>query len=328
MMRRLAHILLSGITAVGVLIATPIIAPSAAHATPGTTATLVSAAPSPSRVVAAWGYRGTTVSTLQRNLATLRLFPATSVTGYFGPITQASVRRFQQTHHLAVTGIVTQSVYDLIAREARARTASMQNVVVAARGSQGSTVAAIQRNLARLGLFPATSVTGYFGPITQASVTRYQASRRLAQTGVVTRALYDRLAKDAATRPASSVLDPRCLTGARVLCISKTTRTLYYVTNGRIVTSMAARFGAWNTPTREGSFRVYWKSERHWSTLYGSAMPFSMFFSGGQAVHYSSDFAARGYAGASHGCINIRDYGRLHWVFDQVRVGDKVVVYR
>ena len=40
-------------------------------------------------------------------------------------------------------------------------------------------------------------------------------------------------------------------------------------------------------------------------------MPFAMFFSGGQAVHYSPDFAATGYAGASHGCVNIRDYDAI-----------------
>ncbi len=56
-------------------------------------------------------------------------------------------------------------------------------------------------------------------------------------------------------------------------------------------------------------------------------MPYAMFFSGGQAVHYSADFAARGYNGASHGCVNVRDKGKLSALFDQVQVGDKVVVY-
>ena len=63
------------------------------------------------------------------------------------------------------------------------------------------------------------------------------------------------------------------------------------------------------------------------SQMFGSSMPYSMFFSGGQAVHYSSDFAAVGYNGASHGCVNIRDYDGIRWLFSQVRVGDKVVVY-
>jgi lipoprotein-anchoring transpeptidase ErfK/SrfK len=56
-------------------------------------------------------------------------------------------------------------------------------------------------------------------------------------------------------------------------------------------------------------------------------MPDSMFFSRGQAVHYSSDFAARGYAGASHGCVNVRDRAGLDRLFAQVRVGDAVVIY-
>ena len=53
-----------------------------------------------------------------------------------------------------------------------------------------------------------------------------------------------------------------------------------------------------------------------------------MFFSGGQAAHYSSDFAASGYAGASHGCVNVRDRAAVEWLFDEVRLGDKVIVYR
>ena len=40
-------------------------------------------------------------------------------------------------------------------------------------------------------------------------------------------------------------------------------------------------------------------------------MPYAMFFSGGQAVHYSPDFAARGYNGASHGCVNVRNLGGI-----------------
>ena len=69
-----------------------------------------------------------------------------------------------------------------------------------------------------------------------------------------------------------------------------------------------SRFGSDELPTREGAFSVYRKSRDHVSTLYDSSMPFAMFFSGGQAVHYSSDFAAVGYDGASHGCVNVRDY--------------------
>ena len=36
----------------------------------------------------------------------------------------------------------------------------------------------------------------------------------------------------------------------------------------------------------------------------------------------------RGYAGASHGCVNVRNMGSLAALFAQVRVGDTVVVHR
>ncbi|NIK54463.1 L,D-transpeptidase [Kribbella shirazensis] len=135
-----------------------------------------------------------------------------------------------------------------------------------------------------------------------------------------------------AKKPAASAitkyrLDRRCMTKGRVLCINKKTRKLVYVVNGKPTQVMDVRFGSSRTPTRNGVFRVYRKSKNHVSSLYGSKMPYAMFFSGGQAVHYSSDFRARGYNGASHGCVNVRDKKKIAWVFSRVKVGDKVVVY-
>ena len=122
-------------------------------------------------------------------------------------------------------------------------------------------------------------------------------------------------------------IDRRCMTKGRVLCINKKTRKLVYMVNGKPIQVLDVRFGASRTPTRNGVFRVYRKSKNHVSSLYGSKMPYAMFFSGGQAVHYSSDFRARGYNGASHGCVNVRDKKKIAWIFARVKVGDKVVVY-
>jgi hypothetical protein len=147
------------------------------------------------------------------------------------------------------------------------------------------------------------------------------------------------LAQPAAARPVSSVmvtassshnvkLAKRCKTKGRVLCVDKTRRKLYYVKHGKILKTMAARFGCYRTPTRQGTFKVR-RQSRHWrSTIYHTSMPYSMFFSGGQAVHYSSDFNRRGYAGCSHGCVNIRSWSKISWVFAHIKVGDRVVVYR
>lgn len=123
-------------------------------------------------------------------------------------------------------------------------------------------------------------------------------------------------------------LPKRCKNRARVMCVDKTRDKLYYVQNGKIIKTMDARFGCASTRTREGTFRVFRKRRYTVSTITGTAMPYSMFFSGGQAVHYSSDFARRGYAGCSHGCVNIRNKSKLRYIFSRIRLGDRVVVYR
>ena len=112
------------------------------------------------------------------------------------------------------------------------------------------------------------------------------------------------------------------------MCVDKTSRSLRWVVDGAVLKTVEVRFGSDELPTREGAFTVFRKSRDHVSSLYDTSMPFAMFFSGGQAVHYSPDFAANGYNGASHGCVNVRDRAVVAWLFDQVRLGDKVIVYR
>lgn len=144
--------------------------------------------------------------------------------------------------------------------------------------------------------------TGTYDDLTAEAVRGFQGKRGLPRTGVTDTVTWQRLL--AMTRepgrwdlylmggqPADPP-DPRCMTG-RVMCISKSSRTLRWMVDGRTVSTMPVRFGSEYTPTREGVFRVYWKSRHHVSTLYDSPMPYAMFFSGGQAVHFSSDFAAR-----------------------------------
>ncbi len=207
-------------------------------------------------------------------------------------------------------------------------------------GSRGPAVRDLQARLKQVGWYGGLVGEVYDGA-TVASVRGFQAKRRVAVTGFVDRRtlrrlhqmtrvptadeLHNRVSSSASTR---ARLDVRCTTG-RALCIDKTSRTVRFVVDGLVLKTMAVRFGSTisNTPTREGSFRIGWKSRNHHSKLFDSPMPFAMFFSGGQAVHYSSDFAARGYNGASHGCVNVRDYNGVKWLFDQTRIGDKVIVY-
>lgn len=130
-----------------------------------------------------------------------------------------------------------------------------------------------------------------------------------------------------ADQTSEDLIDPRCLTG-RTLCASKSARKLWFVVDGRIMASFDARFGGPGNETHEGVFKVERMSPRHVSSQYGDEMPYSMFFFHGEAVHYSADFADNGYQDGSHGCVNVLDLEGLAKVYAQVRIGDKVVVYR
>ncbi|WP_328537083.1 L,D-transpeptidase family protein [Streptomyces sp. NBC_00344] len=205
-----------------------------------------------------------------------------------------------------------------------------------ASGATGIQVRELQARLRQIAWFDGAP-TGTYGPVTVASVKGFQARRGLPATGRTDSTTWQRLLAMTRTPSGDELsgtaagrtpgrLDARCMTG-RVLCISKTSRTLSWVNDGKVLSSMDVRFGSQYTPTREGTFHVDFKSRHHVSTIYHTAMPYAMFFSGGQAVHYSSDFAARGYNGASHGCVNVRDEAKIASLFAQVRTGDKVVVY-
>ncbi|MGY1437594.1 L,D-transpeptidase family protein [Streptomyces reniochalinae] len=211
-----------------------------------------------------------------------------------------------------------------------------QSAVRMAPGSRGENVRELQARLRQLGLFD-RNPTGYYGSVTAGSVTAFQKQRGMPRTGEVTdpvlTALRARTHQPTRTElhPSTSrppaAPDPRCTTG-RALCISKSSRTAAWMVDGKVRTAMDVRFGSDYTPTREGRFKVDFKSRHHVSTIYHTPMPYAMFFSRGQAVHYSSDFAARGYAGASHGCVNVRDKKAIAKVFSQIRPGDKVIVYK
>jgi L,D-transpeptidase catalytic domain/Putative peptidoglycan binding domain len=205
-------------------------------------------------------------------------------------------------------------------------------------GDTGDAVRDLQVRMRQLAWYSGR-ITGTYDSQTVTGVTGFQGKRGFPVTGEVDQRTLDRLRsmtrtptaneKNNVTPPvtATGAIDPRCLTG-HVLCIDKSTRKLRWMVDGQVVKVFDVRFGSELTPTREGSFTVSMKSRNQVSTLYHTAMPFAMFFSGGQAVHYSADFAARGYNGASHGCINVRDYNGIAWLFDQVSIGNAVIVYR
>jgi peptidoglycan hydrolase-like protein with peptidoglycan-binding domain len=214
-------------------------------------------------------------------------------------------------------------------------------VVILRPGDSGPKVRAMQARLKQIGWFSG-DVSDNYGPRTREAVRGFQGKRGFPVTGVTDERTYNRIlsmtrtptqdeldnVKPAQPEPsaASWDVDKRCLTG-RVICISKSTRSLTWVIDGKAQYSMAVRFGSEAEPTREGVFGITWKKVDVISNLYFTPMPYSMFFSGGQAIHYSGDFARNGYNGSSHGCVNVRNMTLLKQLYNAAPVGTKVVIH-
>jgi peptidoglycan hydrolase-like protein with peptidoglycan-binding domain len=287
------------------------------------------------------GDKGEQVRDLQSRLYQLAWLPEVT-TGVYDATTREAVQGFQVKRHLKGTGVLDRTSWRRLKAMTKTPTHdAMFNVFhpgppILQAGDEGDTVRDAQARLKQIAWIFG-DVTGTYDAGTVEAVRGFQAKRQVPVTGKIDRRTLDRLHAMTVTpsheelfniEPKPGALDPRCRTG-RVLCIDKTSRTLRWVIDGKVQLTLDARFGSTinDTPTREGLFHVYFMNADHVSKLYGSAMPYAMFFSGGQAVHYSSDFASVGYYGASHGCVNIRDYEGVKWLFSQVRVGDAVVVY-
>jgi peptidoglycan hydrolase-like protein with peptidoglycan-binding domain len=324
--------------------ATPSPVPVAPVATPTPSQTATPRPrPTPSlpTVVLRPGDKGEQVRELQSRLFQLQWLPEVT-TGTYDAATKEAVQGFQVRRKLKPTGVLDRTSWRRLKAMTKTPTHdAMFNVFhpgkpILRSGDEGDQVRDAQARLKQIAWIFG-DVTGTYDAGTVSAVKGFQAKRQIPVTGEIDRRTLDRLHAMTVTpsheelfniEPKPGELDARCRHG-RVLCIDKTSRTLRWVIDGKVQLTLAARFGSTinDTPTREGLFHVYLMDADHVSKLYGSEMPYSMFFSGGQAVHYSSDFATVGYYGASHGCVNIRDYEGVKWLFSQVRVGDAVVVY-
>lgn len=261
--------------------------------------------------------------------------------------------------------IVDQAAADTPTPSPDARTAAPAPAsVVAKPGDSGETVSDVQRMLFFIGAIRLNERTGTFDAATSAGVKAFQRANGLSDTGIVDSATYTKLQSAFAARTTPTVqkktvqrkvvspipkpaakpapkpapatsdvvkygLDSRCDDEAKVICADQSRRKVWYLENGKVVKTFDARFGASSTPTRNGKWRIFSKVKNEWSYLYNVRMPYSMYFSGGEAFHYSADFAQIGWnnsRGGSHGCVNIRDYKGIAWVFNRVPVGTLAIV--
>jgi peptidoglycan hydrolase-like protein with peptidoglycan-binding domain len=285
------------------------------------------------RAFAATG-SGVGVRDLQVRLKLLGYWPY-SITGTMEPALASRALTVQRAKDIPQSAAFDTRTWDRI----KALTATPTQISSTA---SGATVKELQLRLRARSLWP-YSITGVYDATVAQRVLTFQRGQNIPHSGIVDRrtwgrlvaltytpGTFDRYRYEAGLRPLMptlSSLDSRCRTG-RAMCVDKGTRTLTWVVAGKPTMVMWARFGGPGVETREGTFSVLRKYEYVVSNLYFTPMPYSMFFSGGQAVHYSSNFARIGYAGSSHGCVNIGDYAQVQALYFASRIGDKVIVHR
>jgi peptidoglycan hydrolase-like protein with peptidoglycan-binding domain len=136
-----------------------------------------------------FGMTDSDVRALQRLLSQdTSLYPEGAVTGYFGPLTLAAVKRTQERYDLPQTGIVDASTRNALLHLVDPIT-SVPHAVAwdhdLAKGAQGDDVKALQQLLINEDVFPEKLVTGYFRILTQQALTRFQRKYNLPTTGIL-----------------------------------------------------------------------------------------------------------------------------------------------
>ncbi|QMU74263.1 L,D-transpeptidase [Streptacidiphilus sp. P02-A3a] len=128
-------------------------------------------------------------------------------------------------------------------------------------------------------------------------------------------------------RPAGPDAAGRCpATLGRIACVDLSRQLMWVQVGTRVVFGpVRVRTGRAGYVTRTGLWHVYRRNRDQWSTLYDVAMPYSQFFSGGEAFH-GLDGESMYTPPGSHGCVNMNTWdARTLWGI--LRSGDPVEVF-
>ena len=130
----------------------------------------------------------------------------------------------------------------------------------------------------------------------------------------------------AAHHPGRLLADRHCpASRRRVACLDLTNQIMWVREGGRVVyPAVPIRTGMRGYATRTGTFSVQRRIRDEWSRLYHQPMPFSQYFSGGQAMHgtYKNIYSPPG----SYGCVNLR-YGDAERLWKTLRIGSGVRIW-
>jgi len=159
----------------------------------------------------------------------------------------------------------------------------------------------LQYRLKWAGVLRATP-NGVFGPKTERAVKRFQKRLGLKRTGVADYRVWKPLIQK--TIRGKRAIPEVCTSDGWHTCYDRKRHQVTLYKNGRLLNAWLVRGGDYNMATRTGDFQVQWRDIDHTSHTYGGApMPYSQFFSGGQALH-GSRYMMDPFEGHSHGCVN------------------------
>lgn len=118
---------------------------------------------------------------------------------------------------------------------------------------------------------------------------------------------------------ASAATAPPCSASARA-CVDLSTQQGWLMNNGAVTYGpVPLRSGRSSLPTPAGVFHVTYKDKNHVSSIYHVAMPYAVFFHGGDALHEGS------LVESSHGCVHLTRSAAETFYAD-LSVGDEVDV--
>ncbi|MCD6679763.1 MAG: peptidoglycan-binding protein [Burkholderiaceae bacterium] len=287
--------------------------------------------------------RSPRVRELQVRLRHAKYLAVDNVDDRFGALTREGVQKLQRDSGLPVTGVVDSATWNVLLERSHPPTeAELNNRDIGpwfTSPQQQGYVRELQHRLRQTGLYRGP-LDGTFDDVTRHAIEAWRSRVGLAPSDVmderawvplVQRTRNPRYADLFDAPPASALtqaLDARCAQG-KVICISRRQRVMSWVVDGEVKFTREARFArpGWESP--EGEFRIWYKNSDTISKIFGerTPMPYAIFYEGNVAVHFSQDFADKGYESGSHGCSQLRDYQVAKWLYEQVKVGDRVVVY-
>lgn len=146
------------------------------------------------------GDKGDAIAAVQTRLKELQYYDYPTITGYYGPVTEEAVKKFQRTHGLTEDGLLGLTTTNLLFSDDA-------KIYMMYPGDSGEDIRIMQEKLIELGYLNAEA-TGYYGDATVAAVSAFQDNNGLTvdgKAGQITRTLlYSGEAKPAQSAPAPS----------------------------------------------------------------------------------------------------------------------------